>query len=64
MKFDGCLVDDMMIGGNFRKWTCAFLSAVARFGIALSADLSVCLDGFRICLLWLLIICLVLFMQL
>ena len=49
------------------KWVCVLLLTVAIFGVfvlVLSAVSSMSLDEFKMCLLWLLMICLVLFIQL
>ena len=49
------------------KWACVLLLTAAIFGVfvlVLSAVSSMSLDEFKMCLLWLLMICLVLFIQL
>ena len=49
------------------KWACVLLLTAAIFGVfvlVLSVVSLMSLDEFKMCLLWLLMICLVLFMQL
>ena len=62
VTFEGCLVDDWRLEAVSIKWVFVLLWAVACF--TLNCVIFGVISVLTICLLWLLIICLVLFMQL
>ena len=66
LNCDGGLVENWWLEAVSVEWACITLSAVACFMLITvsSAVLSMCSDGHKMCLLWLSIICLVLFMLL